>query len=118
MRSWTPSARRARDGDFDALVNLLDPDVVLRADGGGLTPGASREVRGATAVAELAGSYARLASFAQPVLVNGAAGFLVAPEGEPFAVLGFTVVGDKIVEIDILADPERLRALDLTALED
>jgi RNA polymerase sigma factor (sigma-70 family) len=109
----------ARDGDFEALVALLDPDVVLRADGGaGAPPGVLREIRGAVQVATQASSYAGLDQFARPVLVNGGPGFLVAPHGEPFAVLGFTVVEGKIVEIDILADPERLRALDLTALED
>jgi RNA polymerase sigma factor (sigma-70 family) len=108
----------ARDGDFEALVALLDPDVVLRADGVAGVPGAFQEVRGAAAVAGQASRYAALNQFARPVLVNGTPGFLVAPKGEPFAVLGFTVVGGKIVEIDILADPERLRALDLTALAD
>jgi RNA polymerase sigma factor (sigma-70 family) len=103
----------ARAGDFDALVAVLDPDVVLRAD----QPGASAEVRGAQAVAERAFSFRRLAGAARPALVNGTAGYVVAPGGRPIAVGGFTVSGGKIVEIDILADPARLRHLDLTVLE-
>jgi hypothetical protein len=83
--------------------------------------GASREVRGAAAVAEqvlTAGGFARLARLAQPALVNGAAGVVVAPGGQPSAVVGFTVRRGKIVEIDVLADPERLRQLDLAVLND
>jgi RNA polymerase sigma-70 factor (ECF subfamily) len=78
-------------------------------------------VRGAAAVAEqvlTAGGFARLARMAQPVLVNGAAGVVMAAGGRPFSVVGFTVSGGKIVEIDILADPERLRQLDLAVLND
>jgi RNA polymerase sigma factor (sigma-70 family) len=108
----------ARGGDFDALVELLDPDVVLRVDRGALPAGASREVRGARAVAEQVGRFASLAPLARPALVNGAAGFVVAPGGRPFAVAGFTIAHGKVVEIDLLADPERLRELDLTVLED
>jgi RNA polymerase sigma-70 factor, ECF subfamily len=108
----------ARGGDFDALLAVLDPDVVLRADGGAVRAGASREVRGASAVAENALTFARLAPFGRPALVNGAAGVVAAPGGKPFAVLGFTITGGKIVEIDILADPERLRQLDLAVLDD
>jgi RNA polymerase sigma factor (sigma-70 family) len=107
----------ARDGDFEALLAVLDPDVVVRADGVGVPAGASQEIRGPAAVAEQAWRYASLNEYARPVLVNGTPGFLVAPHGKPFALMGFTVVRDKIVEIDILADPERLRKLDLTALE-
>jgi RNA polymerase sigma factor (sigma-70 family) len=108
----------ARDGDFDALVAVLDPDVVLRVDRGAQRPGASREVRGAPAVAEQVRTFASLARFARPALVNGAAGFVVAPRGRPVAVAGFTVTGDRIAEIDLLADPDRLGALDLTVLDD
>jgi RNA polymerase sigma-70 factor (ECF subfamily) len=109
----------ARDGDFDALVAVLDPDVVLRADRGAVPLGASRVVRGARAVAEGALTFARLGRFARPVLVNGAAGVVArAPDGQPFAVMGFTVRRGKIVEIDILADLARLRQLDLTVLND
>jgi RNA polymerase sigma factor (sigma-70 family) len=107
----------ARDGDFEALVAVLDPDVVLRADRGALRPGESREIRGAPAVAEQAFGFARLARFARPALVNGSAGFVVAPQGRPFAVIGFTLLRGKIVEIDILADPDRMRELDLTVLD-
>jgi RNA polymerase sigma-70 factor (ECF subfamily) len=107
----------ARGGDFDALLAILDPEVVLRVDRGALPPGASREVRGARAVADQVRAFAPLAASARPALVNGAAGFVVAPGGRPFAVAGFTVAGGKIVEIDLLADPARLRELDLTALD-
>jgi RNA polymerase sigma factor (sigma-70 family) len=101
----------ARDGDFDALVAVLDPDVVLRVDRG---PGASQEVRGAAAVAGQALVFAQLAALARPALVNGAAGFVVGHEGRPVSVAGFTVSDGKIAEIDLLADPARLRQLDLS----
>jgi RNA polymerase sigma factor (sigma-70 family) len=103
----------AREGDFDGLLAVLDPDVVLRSD----QPGASMEVRGARAVAERAFRFRRLGRFARPALVNGTAGYVVAPRGRPVAVCGCTVVGGRIAEIDILADPARLRHLDLTVLE-
>jgi RNA polymerase sigma factor (sigma-70 family) len=108
----------AREGDFDALVAVLDPDVVLRVDSGAVRPGAAREVRGASAVAEQVRTFASLARFARPALVNGAAGFVVARGGRPLTVAGFTVAGGKIAEIDLLADPVRLRAIDLTVLDD
>ena len=108
----------SRGGDFDALLAVLDPDVVLRADGGAARRARPSEVRGAEAVAEQALTFARLAAFARPVLVNGAAGVVVAPDGRPFSVMAFTVTDGKIVEIDILADPERLRQLDLAVLDD
>jgi hypothetical protein len=108
----------ARDGDFEALLAVLHPDVVLRADRGAMPAGASRVVRGARAVAEGALAFAELAPFARPALVNGAAGLVAAPRGQPFSVLGFTVQRGKIVEIDILADPARLRLLDLGMLDD
>jgi RNA polymerase sigma factor (sigma-70 family) len=108
----------ARGGDFDALLAVLDPDVVVRSDLGAVPPGASREVRGAPAVAEQALTFARLSPFAQPALVNGAAGLVVARHGRPISVMGFTITGGKIVEIDILVDPERLRQLDLAVLND
>jgi RNA polymerase sigma factor (sigma-70 family) len=107
----------ARDGDFEALLKVLDPDVVLRVDRGAVPAGASREVRGARAVAEGALNFRQLAPSARPALVNGAAGFVVIRRGRPFSVAGFTVAGGKIVEIDLLADPERLAELDLSALE-
>ncbi len=103
----------ARSGDFDALVGVLDPDVVLRAE----QAGSSTEVRGARAVASSALGFAWLASHARLALVNGAAGLVAAPRGRPASVLGFTVAGGKIAEIDILADPRRLRRLDLAVLD-
>jgi RNA polymerase sigma-70 factor (ECF subfamily) len=108
----------ARGGDFDALLALLDPDIVLRVDRGAIAPAAASEVRGAQAVVERVRTFARLAAAARPALVNGAAGFVVSRQGRPFAVAGFTVTGGKIVEIDLLADPARLRELDLTVLDD
>ncbi len=107
----------SRGGDFDALLAVLDPDVVLRADRGAVRPGASRVVRGARAVAEQALTFSQLIAFVRPVLVNGAAGIASwLPGGRLFSVMGFTVARGKIVEIDVLADPERLRQPDLAAL--
>jgi len=108
----------ARGGDFDALLEVLDPGVVLRADLGPLPTGGSREVRGARAVAKGALAFSRLVPFAQPALVNGTAGVVAFRRGQPISVMGFTVRGGKVFEIDILADPERLRRLDLMALLD
>jgi len=108
----------SRDGDFDTLLTVLDPDVVLRIDGGVVRAGLSRGVRGVRAVAEQTLTFSRLSPFVRPALVNGAAGVVVAPRGRPFSVMGFTVRWGKIVEIDVLADPERLSQLDLALLED
>src|SRR5215204_144310 len=108
----------ARGGDFDALLEVLDPGVVLRADLGPLPTGGSREVRGARAVAKGALAFSRLVPFAQPALVNGTAGVVAFRRGQPISVMGFTVRGGKVFEIDILTDPERLRRLDLMALLD
>jgi RNA polymerase sigma factor (sigma-70 family) len=107
----------ARGGDFDALVAVLDPDVVLRADGGSLRPGDTRVVRGAEQVARRALMFAGLSPHVRPALVNGVAGVVVAPRGQPFSVMAFTVAGGRIVAIDALSDPERLRELDLTVLD-
>jgi RNA polymerase sigma factor (sigma-70 family) len=107
----------ARGGDFAALVAVLDPDVALRADTGEVAGAGSREVRGATAVAEQAFMFQRFARFARPALVNGAVGVVTAPDGQPMSVMGFTIAHGKIVEIDILADPARLRELDLAVLD-
>jgi RNA polymerase sigma factor (sigma-70 family) len=107
----------SREGDFEALLAVLDPEVVLRADSGGVLAGLSREDRGARAVGGQALAFSRLSPYTRPALVNGAAGVVVAPGGKPYAVMGFTVVGGKIVEIDILADPARLRRLDLAVLD-
>jgi RNA polymerase sigma-70 factor (ECF subfamily) len=101
----------SREGDFEALLSVLDEDVVLRADYG--AAGASRLIRGARAVAGGALSFSRFAPFARPALVNGAAGLVTVREGQPLSVMGFTVVRGKIAEIDVLADPERLQRLDL-----
>jgi RNA polymerase sigma-70 factor, ECF subfamily len=106
----------AHDGDFEALLEVLDPEVVLRADLG--PEGGFREVRGARAVAGQALFYSRVGLVVQPALVNGVAGAFSTLDGEPFSVGAITVKGGKIVEIDILADPERLRLLDLTILGD
>ncbi|HEV8296284.1 MAG TPA: RNA polymerase sigma factor SigJ [Acidimicrobiales bacterium] len=108
----------ARGGDFDALVAVLDPDVVVRSDGGALRPEVSAVVRGAAAVANRALTFAQPAALVHPALVNGAAGVVVTVGGQPFSVMGFTVTGGKIIAIDILIDPERLRELDLHALLD
>jgi len=106
----------AHGGDFDALVAVLDPDVVLRADRGP-EPGASRVIRGAQTVAKQALAFSGRTApglIVRPALVNGAAGIVSwRPDGQPFSVMGFMVARGKIVEIDVLADPERLRRLDL-----
>jgi RNA polymerase sigma factor (sigma-70 family) len=102
----------AREGDFGRLLAVLDPDVVLRADLG--PAGGSREVRGAAAVARQALGYAQLGLVMHPVLINGAAGIVSTRDGQLFSVGGVTVRGGRIVAMDILADPERLRRLDLT----
>src|SRR5919107_1668874 len=104
----------SRDGDLGALLAVLDPDVVLRADPGAM--GASREIRGAHAVAEQARAFSHLGQFSRRALVNGVAGIVSrAPGGPTFSVMGFTVARGKIAEIDILADPERLGRLELPA---
>jgi hypothetical protein len=106
----------AREGDFDALLEMLDPDVVLRADLG--PEGGLQEVRGARAVAGRALFYSRLGLLMRPVLINGVAGMVAFLDGEPYSIGAVTVRGEKIVEMDILADPERLRQLDFTILDD
>ncbi|MER6126741.1 RNA polymerase sigma factor SigJ [Streptomyces sp. NPDC001795] len=109
----------SRGGDFEALVAVLDPDVVLRADSGALVTGmaASKALRGARAVAESAFMFRQFAQYARLALVNGAIGVVTAPEGRPMSVTGVTVAGGRIVGMYILSDPERLEGLDLTALE-
>src|SRR5919198_1121525 len=104
----------AREGEFDALVAVLDPDVVLRADGG-LT-GPSRHVRGAEAVAGQALLWSRVDLTMRRVLVNGAAGIITFLHGRPFSIAAVTVKNGKLAEIDFLADPERIARLDLTEL--
>jgi RNA polymerase sigma factor (sigma-70 family) len=105
----------AREGDFEALLEVLDPDVVLRVD---LGSGESREVRGARLVAGQALFYSRTGLVTRPALVNGAVGAVTTRDGELSAVGGITVRSGKIVELDILADSERLRQLDVTILGD
>jgi RNA polymerase sigma factor (sigma-70 family) len=105
-----------RDGDFDALVAVLDPDVVLRGDAG-LTD-LSRRVQGAKAVAGQALYWSQIGLTIRRALVNGAPGIVSIRDGKPFSVGAFTVKNGKIVEIDFLADPERIAELDLTLLSD
>jgi len=107
----------ARDGDFRRLLEVLDPDVVVRSDWGVTRPDAVSLVRGASAVAEQAVSFRRFAESATRVLVNGMPGGVAwAPDGSPFAVLALTVRGGRIVAIDVPADPDRLGQLDLTVV--
>ena len=107
----------SREGDFARLLAILDPDVVLRADAGAGSPiGQSTLVRGAREVLAQAQRFAPLGRFARPVLVNGGPGFLVARDGQPLAVMALTVRDGKIAEMDVLADPDRLARLDLTAV--
>jgi RNA polymerase sigma-70 factor (ECF subfamily) len=108
----------AREGDFEGLVAVLDPDVVIRADRGPVPARVPREIQGAEAVASQALMYARLDLEHKHALVNGAAGVITLRDGEPFAVMSATVRGGKIAEMDFFADPERLSTLDLTILDD
>ncbi|MEV0254226.1 sigma-70 family RNA polymerase sigma factor [Streptomyces sp. NPDC050732] len=108
VEAWMAATRA---GDFDALLELLDPDVVLRADTGELSSGLSKVVRGAAAVAGQAAMFARGAADQHMVLVNGLPGLVGLPGGEAVSLGAFTVVDGRIVEIDIIADRERLRHL-------
>jgi RNA polymerase sigma factor (sigma-70 family) len=101
----------ARSGDFDALVAVLHPDVVLRSDFGPNRPAASMIVRGAAAVARQARLGANPAALLHPALINGAAGVVITLDGQPHVVMAFTIVNDQIVELDIIADPGRVRRL-------
>jgi RNA polymerase sigma-70 factor (ECF subfamily) len=103
----------ARDGDFEGLVAVLHPDVVLRSDGGTARPRQTVELRGARTVAGQAVTFGRLWPHLRPAVVSGAAGAVVAVRGRPLSVMGFTVTGGRIAEIDVLTDPERLARLDL-----
>ena len=105
----------ARDGDFDALLAVLDGDVVLHVDA--TAAGTPTAIHGAQAVATNARAFSANARFAEPALVDGAVGIVVAPKGKLALVLRFSVVGDKITEIDIDADPARLRRLSLAVLD-
>jgi RNA polymerase sigma factor (sigma-70 family) len=103
----------SRDGDFDALLDVLDPNVELRIDGGVLRADASRALHGADAVIAHTATYSKLYPFVRPALVNGTAGAVVAPRGRVTSVMAFTVTNGKIVQIDALVDPERLAQFDL-----
>src|ERR1700704_2414783 len=106
-----------QDGDFEALVAVLDPEIVLRADGGA-AKGMSRLVRGAQAVVAQAAAFSKLGLSSQVVLVNGNVGVVSRlPDGRLLSVIGFTIAGGKVVEMDILADPDRLSRLDLSAIK-
>lgn len=104
----------ARDGDFDALLQILHPEVELRIDGGTLHRRASLHLHGANAVAAHTRTYSNLFPYIVPALVNGTAGAIIAPNGRPFAVMGFTISSERITAIDVLVDPDRLHQLDLT----
>ena len=109
----------SRDGDFERLLAVLDPDVVLRSDGGDARPRLDQLVHGNDAVASNAMLFRNLAATASRTLVNGVPGGVVwSPDGSPFAVLAFTVAGGRIVSIDVLADPDRLARLDLERVAD
>ncbi|WP_406278598.1 sigma-70 family RNA polymerase sigma factor [Embleya sp. NBC_00896] len=103
----------SRGGDFEALPALLDPDVVLRADGAAVAAGAESEVRGARAVAE---TFSGRAKAAQTALIDGVAGAVWAPGGQPRVVVGFTVFDGRITGIELLSDPDYLREVDVAIL--
>lgn len=105
-----------RAGDVEGLLAVLDPDVVVRADVSGVAPGGPTEVRGARTWALGAITAARGVRFAQPALVNGAVGVVVAPKGRLFRVLSFTIARGRITQIEVIGDPERLRHLNLAVL--
>jgi RNA polymerase sigma-70 factor (ECF subfamily) len=109
--------RASRDGDLQALLAVLDPAVVLRADGG-LTGGRPAVLRGAEAVARQALEFRNMATLARPALVNGAVGAVVVRDGRPFSIIGFTASDGRILEIDIVTDLERLARVDLSVLEE
>jgi RNA polymerase sigma factor (sigma-70 family) len=106
----------SRDGDFEALIAVLHPDVLYRADRG--PEAGSVERRGAADVARQAAAFSQRGLLVKRVLINGTPGIMSSRDGQPFSVIGFTVIAGKITEIDILMDPERLRQLDLRALGD
>jgi RNA polymerase sigma-70 factor (ECF subfamily) len=107
----------AQKGDFEALLGVLDPDIVLRADGGAVK-GMSRLVRGAQAVVAQAAAFSKINLSDQIVLVNGNVGVVTRlPDGRLFSVVAFTIANGKVVEMDILADPERLSRLDVSGIE-
>jgi RNA polymerase sigma-70 factor (ECF subfamily) len=107
----------ARGGDFEGLLAVLAPDVVARSDGGPRRPALTTIERGAESVASRALTFANPRATLRPVLVNGAAGVVVMLGGRPFAIMGFTVRGGRVAELDVLADPERIANLDLSAID-
>jgi RNA polymerase sigma-70 factor (ECF subfamily) len=104
----------AREGDFEALMSILDPNIVLRADRRALGRGAAAEIHDAAAIAERAVKAGARA--AQPALIDGEVGLVIAPRGKLLMILKFTVVDGKIIEMEAIADPERLRQIDLAVL--
>jgi len=108
----------SRTRDFDALLAVLDPEVVLHADRSAVRAGGARELRGAPSVAKQALAHSGDSRFAQVALVNGTPGILVAPYGRLVLILAFSIRHGRIVEIDVVADPERLREIDLGVLSD
>jgi len=106
-----------RGGDFEGLIAVLDPDVLVRSDVAAVGPGGTREVRGARNWAKGAIVAARGARFAQPALVGGRVGLVVAPRGRLFRVLSFTFAGGKIAQVEVIGDPARLRELELAVLD-
>jgi RNA polymerase sigma-70 factor (ECF subfamily) len=108
----------ARDGDFDALVAVLDPEVVLRADGGAARARRTVVIHGSREVAGQAVLAARLAPFVRPALINGTAGVVVVTGNRVQSIMAFTVLRGRIAAIEVLLDPERLAAVDISALKD
>ncbi len=105
----------ARDGDLDGLVAVLHPEVVLRSDGGASHTRHSTVIAGARTVAAQATMFGRFSPFARPAVINGGAGVVVTAAGKPLSIMAFTISGGLIVEIDVIADRDRLRRLNLTA---
>jgi RNA polymerase sigma-70 factor, ECF subfamily len=110
--------RAARGGDFDGLIAVLDPDVVLRSDYGGRRPAAPKVIHGAASVAGQALIGAIPGAELHPALINGAAGVVVTVRGRPYAVMGFTVAEGMIMEIDAIADPQRVKRIAAAILDD
>lgn len=106
-----------RGGDFEGLLAVPDPDVVVRVDEAAARPGAPREIRGAANWAKGAIAFSQLARMVQPMLVDGAVGLVWAPRGRLFRVLRFSIAGGKITSVQVIADPARLRELDLAVLQ-
>jgi RNA polymerase sigma-70 factor (ECF subfamily) len=120
-RQWSvvnAFAAASRDGDFAALLEVLDPDIVLREDDGTERPAASAVIRGAREVAGRALMFSHMSLYARLVLVNGAPGVVVLPEGQdrPFALMAFTVMRGRVVEINVMNDPARLGEIDLSVI--